>query len=215
MKTCFIFGSMPVKKLSVKPDTNDIVIAADAGLRNVERFNITPDYIVGDFDSLEYIPDGINVIKHPVQKDETDTILAVDVAFEKGFNNFIIYGCLGGRLDQTVASIQTASYITEKSGNAVLIDNETFLTVLKNNYVCFSKENKGTVSVFSLTGKSYGINETNLLYELKGAELTSDYPLGVSNEFVGKEAEISVENGKICVIWNGKHGNWVIGGYDD
>lgn len=204
---------MPVDKISIEPDTNDITIAADAGLKNVEKLNITPDYIVGDFDSLEYEPDGRNVIKHPVKKDETDTILAVDIAFEKGFYNFIIYGCLGGRLDQTVASIQTASYIAEKGGNSVFIDDETHLTVLKNSSIRFTKDNKGTVSVFSLSDNSYGINETNLLYELKDAELTSDYPLGVSNEFIEKAAEISVENGKICVIWNGKYGEWVIGGY--
>lgn len=215
MKSCFIFGSMPIEEISVKPCYSDLIIAADAGLKNTERFNLKPDYIVGDFDSLEYIPDGSNVIKHPVKKDETDTILAVDVAFEKGYNNFIIYGCLGGRLDQTVASIQTASYITEKGGNAVFIDNETYLTVIKNNAIGFSKDNKGTVSVFSLSEKSYGVCENGLLYELKDAELTSNYPLGVSNEFIKKDAKISVNKGKICIIWNGKHGKWSVGGNYD
>ena len=215
MKSCFIFGSMPIDEISVKPCYSDLIIAADAGLKNTEKLNLKPDYIVGDFDSLEYVPDGSNVIKHPVKKDETDTILAVDVAFKKGYNNFIIYGCLGGRLDQTVASIQTASYITEKGGNAVFIDNETYLTVIKNNAICFSKDNKGTVSVFSLSEKSYGVCENGLLYELKDAELTSDYPLGVSNEFIKKDAKISVNKGKICIIWNGKHGKWSVGGNYD
>ena len=215
MKTCFIFGSMPIEEIPIMPCDNDLIIAADAGLKNAERFNLKPDYIVGDFDSLEYVPDGSNVIKHPVKKDETDTILAVDVAFEKGYNNFIIYGCLGGRLDQTIASIQTAAYITEKGGNAVFIDNETYMTVINNNNICFSEDNKGTVSVFSLSEKSYGVCENGLLYELENAELTSDYPLGVSNEFIKKDAKISVEKGKICVIWNGKHGKWSIGGNYD
>lgn len=215
MKSCFIFGSMPIEEISVKPCYSDLIIAADAGLKNTEKLNLKPDYIVGDFDSLEYVPDGSNVIKHPVKKDETDTILAVDIAFKKGYNNFIIYGCLGGRLDQTVASIQTASYITEKGGNAVFIDNETYLTVIKNNAIGFSKDNKGTVSVFSLSEKSYGVCENGLLYELEDAELTSDYPLGVSNEFIKKDAKISVNKGKICIIWNGKNGKWSVGGNYD
>lgn len=215
MNRCFIFGSMPVEDISIKPDSNDIIFAADAGLKNAQKFNFEPHFIVGDFDSLEYVPDSDNVIKHPIKKDETDTILAVDIAFEKGFCNFIIYGCLGGRLDQTVASIQTASYIADKGGNAVFIDEETHLTVIKNNSIRFSRENKGTVSVFSLSDKSYGVNEINLLYELKNAELTSDYPLGVSNEFSGKNAEISVKNGNLCIIWNGKHGDYFIGGYNE
>lgn len=215
MKSCFIFGSMPIEEISVKPCYSDLIIAADAGLKNTEKLNLKPDYIVGDFDSLEYVPDVSNVIKHPVKKDETDTILAVDIAFKKGYNNFIIYGCLGGRLDQTVASIQTASYITEKGGNAVFIDNETYLTVIKNNAIDFSKDNKGTVSVFSLSEKSYGVCENGLLYELEDAELTSDYPLGVSNEFIKKDAKISVNKGKICIIWNGKNGKWSVGGNYD
>ena len=206
---------MPIEEIAIMPCDNDLIIAADAGLKNTERFNLKPDYIVGDFDSLEYVPDGSNVIKHPVKKDETDTILAVNVAFKKGYNNFIIYGCLGGRLDQTVASIQTASYITEKGGNAVFIDNETYMTVINNSNICFLEDNKGTVSVFSLSEKSYGVCENGLLYELENAELTSDYPLGVSNEFMNETAKISVEKGKICVIWNGKHGKCSIGCKND
>lgn len=206
---------MPIEEIAIMPCDNDLIIAADAGLKNTEKLNLKSDYIVGDFDSLEYVPDGSNVIKHPVKKDETDTILAVDVAFKKGYNNFIIYGCLGGRLDQTIASIQTAEYITEKGGNAVFIDNETYMTVINNSNICFSEDNKGTVSVFSLSEKSYGVCENGLLYELENAELTSAYPLGVSNEFMNETAKISVEKGKICVIWNGKHGKWSIGGNYD
>lgn len=206
---------MPVADIELKPKEGDLIIAADSGFKTLEKLGISPDLIVGDFDSLEYTPKGDNVIKHPVKKDETDTILAVDEALKKGYNDFIIYGCLGGRLDQTVASIQTASYITEKGGNAVFIDNETYLTVIKNNRISFSENNKGTVSVFSLSDTSYGVSEKGLLYELEEAELTSDYPLGVSNEFTKKDSVISVKKGKICVIWNGKHGKWSVGGNYD
>lgn len=212
MKTCYIFGSLDVSEFDFKINDEDIVIAADAGLKNTEKFKITPDYVVGDFDSLCYTPKGTNVIRHPVQKDETDTILAVDVGFEKGYKDFIILGCLGGRLDHTFASIQTAAYIAEKGGNAVLIDNETYLTVIKNNKICFTENNKGLISVFACSGRASGVSEQNLLYELNNAELTPDFPLGVSNEFIGKKSTISVEDGKICIIWNEKNGNWTIGG---
>lgn len=212
MKTCYIFGSLDVSDFDTDINTEDLVIAADAGLKNVKKLNITPDYIVGDFDSLEYTPEGTNVIKHPVQKDETDTILAIDVGFENGYKNFIIYGCLGGRLDQTVASLQTASYIAEKGGNAVFIDGETHLTVIKNNKISFTDDNKGLISVFACSGTASDVTELNLLYELKNVELTPDYPLGVSNEFIGKNAVVSVGNGKLCIIWNGKNGKYHIGG---
>ncbi len=203
---------MPVTNLPVNPQKDDLIIAADAGLKTLEKLKITADYIVGDFDSLEYVPEGNNVIKHPVKKDETDTILAVDVAFEKGYENFVIYGCLGGRLDHTIASMQTASYIAEKGGNSIFIDNDTFLTVIKENSISFSSNNSGTLSIFAISNVASGVNVTNLLYTLSNAELSPDYPLGVSNEFISEDATISVEKGKLCIIWNGNSGSYTIGG---
>ncbi len=212
MKTCFIFGAMPLDNIAVKPTDDDFVIAADGGFKTLEKFNITPDLIVGDFDSLSYTPAGDNVIKHPVKKDETDTILAIDIAFSKGYGNFIIYGCLGGRLDHTLASIQTASYVAEKGGSATFIDNETFLTVIKESTITFTDNNQGIVSVFAISEKAEGVNLSGLLYSLENASLTPDYPLGVSNEFIGKNAKIAVNKGKLCVIWNSKGREFKIGG---
>lgn len=212
MKTCYIFGSLCVPTFNFKPTDRDLIIAADGGLKNTQKFNLTPDFIVGDFDSLKYTPTGKNVIKHPVKKDETDTVLAVNTALENGCDNFLIFGCLGGRLDQTLASVQTAAYITEKGFNAVFVGDEAYLTVIKNGEIRFSAENKGIISVFAYSQIAEGVSEENLLYSLQNATLTADYPLGVSNEFIGKDAVVSVENGLICVVWNGKDGNWSFGG---
>lgn len=200
MNTCYIFGALPCDGIELSLHETDLVIAADGGLQWVKKLGITPDYIVGDFDSLPYTPAGSNVIKHPVMKDETDTILAIDKGFSKGYNEFIIYGCLGGRLDHTVGSIQTSHYVAEKGGKAIFKDKNTTLTVIKNSSVKFSAESTGTISVFSLTDKSVGVNETGLLYSLNNATLTNTYPLGISNEFNGEESEISVNDGVLCII---------------
>lgn len=210
MKKCYIFGSMEVNCPLPDFSDDDLIIAADAGLKNLQKYNIAPNFIVGDFDSLEYVPEGTNVIKHPVQKDETDTILAVEVGFREGCTDFFVYGCLGGRLDQTVASIQTAAYIAENGGNAVLLDGRTRLTVIKNGKITFSEENTGVISVFAVSEKARGVTLKNLFYETEKAELTPDYPLGVSNEFIGKKAEITVSDGKICVIWNNENADYHI-----
>ncbi len=194
---------MNVDFLSTTPDDKDLTIAADGGLKNLEKFKIVPNLIIGDFDSLKYIPEGENVFVHPKKKDKTDTLLAVDAAMEKGYNNFVIYGCLGGRLDQTLASIQTASYIAEKGGNATFIDGETCLTVIKNETCFFSDKCQGTISVFAVSESNVKATLKNLLYETNEAKVTPDYPIGVSNEFIGKRAEITVKGGKLCIIWNG------------
>ncbi len=200
MNTCYIFGALPCGDIELSLHETDLVIAADGGLKWVNDIGITPDYIVGDFDSLPYTPTGSNVIKHPVMKDETDTILAIDIGFSKGYNEFIIYGCLGGRLDHTIGSIQTAHYVAEKGGKATFRGNNTTLTVIKNSSMRFPVERTGTISVFSLIDKSLGVSETGLLYSLYNATLTNAYPLGISNEFKGEEAEISVKDGVLCII---------------
>lgn len=212
MNKCYIFGSMPVTKLNHTIDKGDLIIAADGGLKNTEKLNIKPDFIVGDFDSLGYVPEGTNIIKHPVMKNETDAVLAVDVGLNEGFREFIIYGCLGGRLDQTVASLQTAVYVVEKGGKAVLVDENTYATVIKNSAITFSSDCKGTISVFSHSDESIGVTEAGLLYSLTDEALTSSFPLGVSNEFTGNEATVSVKNGILSIIWQTENGSYKFGG---
>ena len=206
---------MPTEKFYDIVTDNDLIIAADGGLKSVINHNLKADLIVGDFDSLNYIPLGENVIKHPEIKDETDTILAIDIAMKKGYKSFIIYGCLGGRLDHTFASIQTATYIVEKGGNVVFKSDDYFMTVIKNSSIKFTKENEGYVSVFSYSEKAIGVTESGLFYKLDNAELTNAYPLGVSNKFTDDEGFVSVKNGMLCIIWNGTKGNYILGGRDE
>ncbi len=211
MKTCYIFGAMPVSGIKIDIKENDMVIAADAGLITTDNLNLKPDYIVGDFDSLKFVPQGDNIIQHPKMKNETDLILAVDIALEKGYNNFIIYGCLGGRLDQTIASIQTLAYIQKHGGKGVLIGQKENVALIRNNCISFTKECKGTVSVFSYSKECHGVEIEGLLYSLDHADVSNKFPLGVSNEFKGECAKISVEIGTLAVIWSSKTGKYILG----
>lgn len=215
MNTCYIFGSVEIDNFNFIPGDTDLVIAADAGLRNTEKIGLKADYIVGDFDSLNFIPKGDNIIKHPVKKDETDLILAIDIGFENGYSNFIIAGCIGGRYDHTFASIQSAAYVAYKGGNAVFINDDTYLTIIENNLISFSDDCKGIVSVFSYTENAFGVCEKGLMYELENRDLTQNFPLGVSNEFIGKESTVSVENGKLLIIWQTETGTYKIGGQNE
>ncbi len=202
MNMCYIFGSLDVNSFPFSVDSDDFVIAADRGLLNAEKFNIKPDLIVGDFDSLNYIPQGKNVIKHPVMKDETDLILAVETALKKGYKNFYIFGCIGGRLDQTFATIQTADYIHNNGGNALLFGDNIKISILyENETLSFSSKNSGIISVFSYSEKA-NVSIKGLLYELDKAQIDQSYPLGVSNEFKCCDAEIKVNSGKALIIWN-------------
>ncbi len=205
MNCCYIFGSLEVRKLPFFPQKNDIIIAADKGLLNVLKFGLVADIIVGDFDSLEYTPQGENVIRHPVMKDETDLILAVDTALQKGYRDFKIFGCIGGRLDQTCASIQTAEYIKSSGGNCEFYgENEKLFMLHENEKIKFTDKEKGIISVFSFT-ENATITINGLLYELENKKITNSYPLGVSNEFKGSPAFIEVKSGKVLIIQNFKN----------
>lgn len=219
MKKCYIFGAVDIStdKIPFNKGDSDIVIAADKGLNTLQKLGVTPDLIIGDFDSLGFIPSGENIIKHPVVKDDTDTMLCVKTALDMGYKCFEIYGCIGGRLDHTIANIQTASFIADNDGVAVFYDekNETALTVIKDNLITFSCECKGKISVFSLSDLSTGVAEKGLFYELENSTLTNGFPLGVSNEFAGKDAVIGVKKGKLCIIWDNATGCFNIGGNYD
>ena len=204
---CYIFGAMPVSSFDFKINENDIVIAADSGIVNTKKFNIEPDYIIGDFDSLGYTPTNTNTIIHPVEKDDTDMMLAVKLGFEKGYKKFRIFGGIGGRLDHTYANIQTGSYISEKDGNAVFYgENENF-TVIKNSQLTFDKRNKGNISIFALENCEK-VNIRGTYYELENGCLTPDFPLATSNKFNDQETIVSVRNGKLLVIWERQSENY-------
>ena len=202
MKTCYIFSAAEGLPKNFEKQCDDIVIAADAGYRHLEKMGIVPDIVLGDFDSLEFVPNVSEIIKHPVKKDDTDTMLAVKTGLERGFKRFVLYGCVGGRLDHTLANIQTLNFIAQNGGSGYIYGEDYGITAIKDSSITFSEEQTGNVSVFSADTVSVGVTIKGLLYELEGASLSSNFPLGVSNEFIGKESVISVEKGTLCIIFS-------------
>ncbi len=200
MPICRIIGAAP-DHCPIHVNEGDLVIAADGGLARLNENGILPDLIVGDFDSLGFVPDSGNIIRHPPEKDDTDTALAVDEGFKRGFDRFVIYGGIGGRLDHTLANLQTLAGIVNRGGTAFLVGCGNIITVIKNGTLCFDGTQFGMVSVFAHGGNAEGVDENGLKYPLDHAVLTCDTPLGVSNEFTEKPAKITVRNGSLIVMW--------------
>ena len=197
---CYIFGALPVTDFNFDIQPDDIVIAADSGVLNTQNFNISPDYLIGDFDSLGYTPCESNTLVHPIEKDDTDTMLAIKLGFEKGYKSFRIFGGIGGRLDHTYANIQAAAYVAENGGRAVFYGEKENLTVIKNTEIKFNKENKGNLSVFAIENCE-NVKINGAYYQLDDGSLTIDFPLGTSNKFYNRDVIISVEKGKLLIIW--------------
>ena len=205
MKKCVIFCAAGFDGLAAPIENNDIVIAADGGLLHTQRLGITPDVILGDFDSLGFVPEGANVF--PVEKDDTDAMLAVRRGLEEGYRKFYLYGGLdGSRLDHTVANFQTLQFLADHGAVVYLIGADHMVTVLKNGTLSFPPDADGILSVFCLGADATGVNIEGLQYILKDGTLSPGFPLGVSNHFIGSTARISVKRGSLLLIWDRKNG---------
>lgn len=200
---CYIFGAG--ERLEIFPEIpeDSLVIAADAGYGWLCENGIVPDIVMGDFDSLGSVPVHDNVIKFKAEKDDTDTSLALDEGIRRGYRKFAVYGATGGRLDHTLANIQCVAKLSQQGIDARIYGINCEIIVLTNGKVEFSETETGIISVFSFTDKSEGVCESGLKYTLSGQTLTNIVPLGVSNEFVGKRAAVSVEKGTLVIIKTG------------
>ena len=205
MRECVIFCAAECDGLARPIGPESFVIAADGGLRHTEKLGIAPDAVLGDFDSLGFCPEGANVF--PVEKDDTDAMLAVRLGLERGCGEFLLYGSLDGpRLDHTVANFQTLQFLADHGAAGYLIGNTTMVTVVKNGKITFPAGLSGTISVFCMGSDAVGVTEKGLFYGLENGTLSSGFPLGVSNHFTGEAAEISVKNGSLLVLWERKCG---------
>ena len=199
MKTCYIVGashSAPLPEIKA----TDFVIAADGGYDNLKKLSITPNLLIGDFDSISNMPKGIETVRHKVRKDETDMHLAYLEGAKRGYKSFKIYGGTGGRADHTFANYSLLLYIKEDGNEAALIDEETESIVIRNESALIQGRCGKHFSVFAFGGTATGVCIKNASYEAHNETLTPAFPLGVSNAFLDTPAEISVKNGALLVI---------------
>ena len=205
MRTCVIFCAAGFDSLAEGIGNEDLVIAADGGLKHTQGLGIRPDVILGDFDSLGFVPEGAEVF--PVEMDDTDAMLSVRRGLDRGYRRFVIYGGLDGeRLDHTLANFQTLQYLADRDAAGYLVGKRYLATVVKNGKLSFPAGAEGILSVFCLGPDAKEVTLAGLQYPLENGVLTSGFPLGVSNHFVGEKAEISVKNGSLFVLWDRNNG---------
>lgn len=205
MGKCIVFCAAEFDRLACPIEPEDYVIAADGGLQHTQALGIEPQEILGDFDSLGYIPQDARVF--PVEKDDTDAMLAARRGLALGFREFLYYGSLDGkRLDHTVANYQTLQYLADHGARGYLVGQDFLATVVKEGRIFFPEGTEGLISVFCLGADALGVSLRGLYYPLEGGTLTAGFPLGVSNHFTGAPAEISVEAGSLLVMWERKNG---------
>ncbi len=205
MACCVIFCAGEFDALALPILDTDYIIAADGGLRHVQTLGIAPHVILGDFDSLGYVPEDARVF--PVEKDDTDAMLAVRRGLEAGHRKFYLYGGLdGSRLDHTVANFQTLQFLADRGAKGYLVGKDYLVTVLSKETARFSKTAEGILSLFCLGPDAKGVTLENLQYPMENGSFSCGFPLGVSNHFIGKAAKITVKEGNLLAIWDRKNG---------
>ena len=216
MSRCVIISACPVSpELArlLRPD--DFIIACDAGYRNCGVLHCKPDIIVGDFDTApcpEQTDDDIVVLPHV--KDDTDTEYAAKLATDKGFDEVLLLGGLGGkRVEHTLANLCTGLGLEKRGVRATLQDERSRITyVLPGETRRYPKEDYFFFSAFPLEGRAEGVCESGSFYELTDATLMATYPLGVSNEYAeGSDCiTISTREGALVVVETLPDGNGAV-----
>lgn len=208
---CIIVGAGDLTMGEIALGEEDFCIAVDGGLSYCPILGVEPDLIIGDFDSVsegekeairllqEQIPE--RIIELPTEKDDTDMLAALKHGLELGYRDFRIYAGTGGRFDHTFANIQCLLYLKNHGATGYLVDGTGMMLVLQNESVQFQKSLAGCLSLFSLGKEAKGVTIRGMKYPLNDYTFTNDFPIGISNEFIGETASISVEAGElVCMV---------------
>ncbi len=205
-RTCCIFAGSPEKGLPCLPVPQDaLMLCADSGLRLANLLKIKPDLVMGDFDSLGFVPNDVEIVQAPVEKDDTDTMLAVRRALSLGYDNIRIYGAFGGRLDHTIANLQTLRFLHEHGAEGMLIGANDYACIVSGKMRKFPKMRDFSLSVFALTDICEGVTLRGVHYPLENAVLRASFPIGVSNEIIEDAAEIECGKGMLLVVVSALH----------
>ena len=199
---CCVFGAGEYHGELLSLTSDAFVSAADGGLAHTQTYGIQANLAVGDFDSLGRLPDGVETLRFPVMKDDTDMALAVEEGIRRGCDLFVLFGGMGGRLDHTLANMALLLSLAQKGFSAYLVGKEGVVTALcGGERACFSSSCEGVLSVFAAGDEANGVTLSGLLYPLENGTLTNSRALGVSNHFTGQMASVSLAEGSLFLIW--------------
>ena len=203
MKRCVIIGGAPINNYEyIKENlrSDDFFIFCDSGLKHLQKLNVKPNVIVGDFDSFENPNMDVLTITLPKEKDDTDTMYGVKYALEQGFNDFLLLGVVGSRLDHTLGNITILWYLERKGATALIIDDYSEIEIIKNTTKYITNKFK-YFSLLNLGGSVSQVSIENAKYDLNKAQITNYYPIGVSNEVINDRfAKVEVFEGTLLLI---------------
>ena len=186
-------------------DEAQIVISADSGARHCRNFQVTPDLLVGDFDSVygadydDLAAAGVEIVQFPVEKDMTDSELAIEIALERGCSKVILLGALGTRLDHSMSNLFLLKKLLDKGIDGIIADEHNEVELI-NHSIILTREEGIFITLLPLAGSAKGVTTSGLYYPLEDATLEVGSSWGVSNRFSEDIAQVTVKEGYLLVI---------------
>lgn len=203
MKRCVIIGGAEIKNYDVIRTylrDEDFNIFCDSGLYHKEKLGIPAHLIVGDFDSHPRPETETETIVLPREKDDTDTVYAVKEALARGFEDFLLIGVCGGRLDHTLGNVSILLMIHSKGKRALIVDDFSEMEIADNE-VKYIDDSFPYFSLINIDGTCRGVYEKNAKFPLENAEIGAEYQYGISNEpLPGKVSEVCVKDGRALLV---------------
>lgn len=207
MKTLIISGGKVTKRIlkeALKNNSFDNIIAVDKGLEILDECKIQPNYIIGDFDSInkEIINkyNNKNIIKLNPGKDFTDTHMAIKLALEIKSSYIVILGAIGTRIDHTIANIHVLKECMEQQIECKIINENNKIELINKQHILYLNNKYRYVSLIPLTTKVEGVTLKGFKYPLINATLKIGESIGISNEQIEKKAMIELKNGILILI---------------
>ena len=203
MKRCVIVGGAGINNydyIRSRLYVDDYIVFCDSGLRHLEPLQVKPSLIVGDFDSHDNPHLDVETIVLPCEKDDTDTVFAVKEAIKRGFDDFLLIGVVGARLDHTLGNVSILLYLDSIGKKGIIIDDYSEMEIVSKE-PAYIEDSYAFFSLLNVSGTAKGITIENAKYLLNNAEITCEYQYGVSNEVLpGKTAKVSILEGKLLLI---------------
>ena len=203
MNRCIIIGGAEIGdygRIGRFLHRDDFCICCDSGLRHAEKLQVTPSLIVGDFDSSEKPDTDIETIVLPREKDDTDTVYAAKEAVRRGFEDFLLIGVTGARFDHTFGNISLLLWLDSIGKKAQIADDYSVMEIVSHGTAEID-DSYAFFSLLNISGTAKDITIRGAKYPLDGAEITSEYQYGISNEVIpGGKATVSVGKGRLLLV---------------
>ena len=203
MKRCVIVGGAEINNYEYIKSclhNDDFIVFCDSGLKHLVALQVKSGLIVGDFDSHGNPHLDVETIVLPCEKDDTDTVFAVKEAIKRGYNEFLLIGVIGARLDHTLGNVSILLYLDSLGKKGTIIDDYSEMGIVSSEPV-YIDDSFAYFSLLNISGIAKGITIENAKYPLNNAEITCEYQYGVSNEVtLGMTAKVTVKEGKLLLI---------------